>query len=454
MKVEYLIVTNENEPDGFCCNRETFINLLHTDGRIKISEDELIWTNREEKLTIKILIETETIKDKNQRYFLIELINDDEEKIDEFTQLNKALKKIINKLGIERYSLNTLWNDISNTYSNKSYSLINELENLMRKLISKFMLINIGKDWVSENIPDEVKTKISQNEARNELLDDVLHNADFIDLSNFLFKKYRKKDIGELDNYLSATKDTKVTIQELKNDYLSQSNWDKYFSAIVKTKGDKLKNDWDLLYKIRNKVAHNKLVEKGDFERIQSYSRSIGEKLHEAINKLSEIKLSPEEKVEVISNLQSPLEKVERVVHIVLEWYFKHTIGIAYVFNDRTVDFQVQIINGGCLVGVVKYCGENLIEKFIENNISRNSLISTYFLVENEEPLVNEIHYILIFSKQLSEKELILLANKRKAFENHKSETPKMSLVCGYLNHGIVVFIDGYNPQITCKESK
>lgn len=206
MKVEYLIVTNENEPDGFCCNRETFINLLHTDGRIKISGDELIWTNGEEKLTIKIVIETEAIKDKNQRYFLIELINNDEEKIDEFTQLNKSLKKIVTKLEIEPYSFNTLWNDISNAYSNKSYSLINELENLMRKLISKFMIINIGKDWISESMPQNVKKKIDLNEERNELLDDVLHNADFIDLSNFLFEKYRKKDIGQLDNYLSATK--------------------------------------------------------------------------------------------------------------------------------------------------------------------------------------------------------------------------------------------------------
>jgi hypothetical protein len=48
--------------------------------------------------------------------------------------------------------------------SNEDIGITNnnyEIENLMRKLITKFMLANVGLGWSSDNIPEEVRNRRS-----------------------------------------------------------------------------------------------------------------------------------------------------------------------------------------------------------------------------------------------------------------------------------------------------
>lgn len=78
-----------------------------------------------------------------------------------------------------------LWDDISLYYSQQAYPIIYEIENLMRQLITKFMLINAGLRWEKERTPEDVRKSI--NDKNKEPT--VLYNVDYIQLSNFLFKE-------------------------------------------------------------------------------------------------------------------------------------------------------------------------------------------------------------------------------------------------------------------------
>jgi hypothetical protein len=220
-------------------------------------------------------------------------------------------------LNISNSEISTLWDDISIYYATQSYPLINEIENLMRNLILKFMIVNVGMDWSNKVVPKDVKQKITNKEKINSeqtnfRLADKLHNADFIVLSEFLFEKYRNKEVGQLDNLISSKKpEDKISFEDLKKDYFPVSNWDRYFSDLIKYKGEILKSQWDKLYELRNKVAHNKTIEKKDFDEIKNLTSIIKPKLEEAINNLAKVELTPEQKEILIQqeNGETPLHQ-------------------------------------------------------------------------------------------------------------------------------------------------
>ncbi|WP_235309472.1 hypothetical protein, partial [Klebsiella quasipneumoniae] len=85
-----------------------------------------------------------------ERYFVITLENNDEALVDEFSEVGDKIKEISRRINPESTIINVLWDDVGRYYANKAYPLINEVENVMRKLIGKFMLINVGMDWSRE----------------------------------------------------------------------------------------------------------------------------------------------------------------------------------------------------------------------------------------------------------------------------------------------------------------
>ena len=75
----------------------------------------------------------------------------------------------------------------------------------MRKLISKFMAISIGYDWSDVSTPKEVLESV-RTPAKQEKAN-LLHEVDFIQLSNFLFKQYTKADSKRFFNELKERDD-------------------------------------------------------------------------------------------------------------------------------------------------------------------------------------------------------------------------------------------------------
>ncbi|WP_210411780.1 HEPN domain-containing protein, partial [Klebsiella pneumoniae] len=264
MKLEFLILVKNN--DTFCNSKKSFIEFLGVDSLISINGQNLSYkksNNSKPLITVKFSVETNNIPSNKERYFVITLENNDEALVDEFSEVGDKIKEISRRINPESTIINVLWDDVGRYYANKAYPLINEVENVMRKLIGKFMLINVGMDWSRETINTNLAEKIKKFDGDDRYLND-LHKLDFIHLSEVLFKNKRDITLEELDRIISKQKIDESDIAKIKK-YIPTSNWEKYFSSLIETKSGELEEKWERLYKLRNKVAHNIFISKQDF---------------------------------------------------------------------------------------------------------------------------------------------------------------------------------------------
>lgn len=297
LRVEYLIVIKSK--DCFCNSIKSFNNLLMSDSSILI-ENQTIKYNQ-----IIVKYEVQMGKAKEEQFFHLKLTydftNKFEKDLNDYSQLLKAIRKIIYLLDIE---FNCIWDDISLYYSSKAYPIINEIENLMRKLITKFMVTNVGIEWVNETLPKEIKTVVTTNKNKErKSSNNLLYQIDFIHLADFLFKPYPTQDINNFYQKIKKIKTTQeLNLEELKN-FVPKSNWQRYFSEIVKCEDSYLQKQWEELYLLRCKVAHNNTVTKEDYEKIKEIASDLREKLQKAVDKLDKLEISDEEKETIVENL-------------------------------------------------------------------------------------------------------------------------------------------------------
>ncbi len=266
--------------------------LQKSDSNVVVKNNQIIF---QEVLSFVYEIETNIVGGKEQRFFHLKItFNDDEGYINEYEKLLRSIRTA-------SYSLTkqviTLKDDVSFYYANKAYPLIFNVENLMRRLISYFMLTLVGIKWKEETLPESTKTAL-KNSKRKESLNDVLHQLDFIELNDILFKSYQSKEKSndELYKILKQTKNSDdLNLSELK-EFIPKSNWQRYFSPIVKCEDSWLESKWKELYELRCKVAHNAEVTKDDFEKIKQSVDDIEKLLTEAFNKRNEVEVPLEEK--------------------------------------------------------------------------------------------------------------------------------------------------------------
>lgn len=299
MKTEYLIIKEENT---FCNSKETFINLLATNGEISVTPKIIKHKNFE----VKYVLNTGVVKGKkkDERHFTVLLERDTSKgKLDgvitKFTEVNRIFKKIIKESNYD-FRVITLWDDVSVYYSHKAYPLINEIENLMRKLIFKFMFTNVGMDWLEAAAPkdfrESVQKKVDKNKVKD-IIENSLYEADFIHLASMLFKEYPTVNLNELIRKIKkAKKSSDIDFKDLE-ELVPKSNWDKYFAAHIELDG--LKEKWEKLYELRNKIAHNKPIHVGDYEHIVQLTGEIKPKLEKALTERIEV---PEDEKKDISD--------------------------------------------------------------------------------------------------------------------------------------------------------
>jgi Txe/YoeB family toxin of Txe-Axe toxin-antitoxin module len=226
---EYLVIVEKKASEAvyhLCDDIGEFNKLLKSDPDIEI-EDGLIYYKQ--LLKSKYEVKAGEVEAKDQRFFHVRLtFNDKEEHIEDYTRLLRSIKGTVHKAGGQP---ETLWDDVSFYYSRKAYPLIHKIENLMRKLITYFMLTNVGKEWVTEASPSDVREAIDKSKRKQYL--DVLHQTDFKHLGDLLFKPYQTRDISELYVILDGVhKSEELDLDELRS-FASKSNWERYFSAIV-----------------------------------------------------------------------------------------------------------------------------------------------------------------------------------------------------------------------------
>lgn len=293
--IEYLAIFRRS--DTFCDSVASFIRLLQVDSKIKVTGGNVAY---ESQLACAFQLSDGEVAAKKQRYFHLHFTWDgdpeaDTESLDRFNSLLKAVRGAIRQAGGET---ETLWDDLSAHYAHKAYSLIHEIENLMRRLIANFMLVTVGREWAAETLPKTVEEAVRNSKRRDYL--NVLDTVDFIHLGEFLFATYSKKSPQDLYAKLKEVK-TEEDVKALQS-FIPESNWKRYFGGLVTCEDGYLKVRWEKLYELRCKVAHNALMVKADLDEIEKLIGDLKPKLLEAIKKLSKVKVPAEDAEAVAEN--------------------------------------------------------------------------------------------------------------------------------------------------------
>ncbi|ELC8419651.1 hypothetical protein DMN31_04395 [Clostridium perfringens] len=285
--VEYLIKVEGNE--GFCDSTESFNNLLKINSNIKIENNTIIYDRL--NINFKNLLYN---VEKNIFDISFSINNDDIDKINIFEKFLRCIKEILNK--ISPGEIQVLWDDISLYYSKKAYPIINDIETLMRKLLTKFMTIKVGENWDKENIPEKVAQSIKSKDS-NKCSYGYFYNANFIDLSYFLFNGYRNKNTDNLIKAIDCSEGYEI------EDYIKKSNWERYFNTVVECEEKELRKKWEKLYELRCKVAHNNLFTRTDLENCKNLAGQVRIIIEKAMENFDKIVIKPEEKKILIDNL-------------------------------------------------------------------------------------------------------------------------------------------------------
>lgn len=245
---------------------------------------------------IDIKYKIDRIKNKSLIYDIIfEIETDEKEAVQKFETFINSYKTLIKQLNFIK-NLEEIWNDIGAYYAELAYPEINQLENKMRYLISKFMYFQENYNWTSTHISD--KLKMSGRETSE--TEGILFAVDFIKLTDILFNEYPIKKIGQLKKEINNK--TSSIEAEILNDYLPQSNWDRYFEKHLDIKADTLKKLWEEIYMYRCTVAHNRNLSSKDYIQLHSKINKVSQMLDSAIEKIPKITLSQQQILLVEAN--------------------------------------------------------------------------------------------------------------------------------------------------------
>lgn len=299
-KVEYLCTLNS---DGdFCTSISGFSSLLESYEKLKIDGNKIIWGEAE----FHFEIFDGTVLNSKHKFFHLRLTNSVNENKADFLAVLKVIRTILSKVN-NNQPPEILWDDISSEYAVLSYPVIHELENLMRKLITKFMITKVGLSWTKDNIPREVAESIKSTSTSKK--QNYIYDTDFIQLSNFLFKEYTTANTDEFVEKIKKAKNiSDLNLDDLKK-IVPLSNWTRYFNPIVECTSDELKSKWDKLYILRCKVAHNNFMDEDDFENLISNSDKVKSIIQDAIRNLDKVIIDEEEKEELAENAAINLNK-------------------------------------------------------------------------------------------------------------------------------------------------
>lgn len=401
MKVELLILIPESEP--FCTNKNAFVEFLKLDSLLSITDQKISYrktADTQELACAKFWVESNSVRSNQERYFLLALESTPECGIDDFYDLCERVRCVSQRISSTKTTINTLWDDVGRHYAEKAYPLINEIENLMRRLIAKFMLITVGINWSEQAIHSDLFSKIERfNEADKDPYINDLFKLDFINLKDVLFGKKRDISTDELDRVLFKTKFEKND-QELIKKFLPRSNWEKYFSNLIEGEDNKgIESKWDILYGLRNKVAHNRHLKRSEFETIKGLCNKLKKIINNASAKIEEIDINEEDRDLIIYNYtsESPYTLGFLSEQVLAKHYFHQGYSvIAESSNDSGFDFTATDKNKVIAV-TVKFTRSKNINTALKHTLIQASIASeTNFF----EPIPTEIHIIFVLKQE------------------------------------------------------
>lgn len=299
MKTEYLIPIDTQ--NGIAKTEQAFNYLLMSNANLKITGE----TVKFREASFRYKLQSNPIQKSDIVCYHLTVENSVDKS--EFNPNDQDMKVYLDMLKnikstVLKYtdSFEILWDDVSFCCSQKAYPQIYEIENLMRKLLTKFMLVNVGTKWEKENTPSKIGKSKNQDKEIN-VGNSLLYRLDFIELSTFLFEPYAiKSTIEDLKQY-SNTNDTQIF--SILDQYIPKSNWARYFSNVISAEDEHIRKEWDELYKLRCKIAHNNLFTIDDLRRVESLIKDIKPSIELAIKELDKINVSDSDKEIISENL-------------------------------------------------------------------------------------------------------------------------------------------------------
>ncbi len=278
-EVNYLILFNKKnfQFSGI----ETFSKLIGLVEGIKVSEDLSTISYSKSKYKFQLISEGDRFEAHETEMF--DLVIESKKNEHDIDNLSKLLREIRTIVSNQQGALTPVFDGVSAYYAEKAYPIVHNIENLMRKLYTKFTLVQLGPKWI-DSIPTDVggKQKLPPN-GHNPLYD-----FDFITISDLLFTDYSTKQIDSV--VLKEIKQGKLTPEEIET-YIPTSNWERYFTELVECESKYLQKRWKQLYDLRNKIAHNKLFTKSDLDNVKKVSEEVKSKLVPALEKISSVSI-------------------------------------------------------------------------------------------------------------------------------------------------------------------
>ena len=336
LRNEYLAIIDKENSKGFyslCKTTSRFIEFISSNSDLVINNNKVKFDGGSTLFSIK----KGHVKGKDQLFYHLSIGFDG--KIEDIEIYKKTLKELKKSLHSDNLIIETLRDDLSYHYSNQAYALIHNVENLMRKFITYFMITNIGKNWIEESSPEQIKAALDRSKRKQYI--DVLQQLDFIHLGDFLFKSYHGDDISKLFDKIKNLTDENVDLNELK-DFLPKSNWDKYFKDTVDCNDLYLKTRWQKIYDLRNKIAHTSYFTEDDYEQITTLVSEVIEKLDNAFDNIDFIEIAEEERETLSENIAGNVD--ENLGKFIYEWNKLETYYYSLVDSDKRNNFMEMLL--------------------------------------------------------------------------------------------------------------
>lgn len=227
-----------------------------------------------------------------------------------------------------------LTDDISKEMCGQLYPKINQVENLLRKYLTTFFATRLGPKWWGNIAVDDFNKKVRDRKNNETFFSKHIINGKdehLVDTRSFLIDF---RDLGEIIYRVSAGNLNSADITKQIED-LDEGDIETLAKAVVTLKNDVKTNikkffpefgkidfqsKWEFLYHVRNKVAHNSLISKTEFDEAMVYLTEIDTFLQKQNEELSNLQFDPEEVATYQQDIVKFSSKYAKITKSQLAW--------------------------------------------------------------------------------------------------------------------------------------
>lgn len=218
--------------------------------------------------------------------------------------------KIMLKEVLKRDWEQILWltDEQSSRFAEELYGRIYRVENELRNFINMVMVKKLGASWWDKYPPEEVRNKhkarqvaykrlaISFQNVNDHLM--AIDTDDLLTLMTNVLHKWEPAHDSEIEKLIEKGSLTQNEIIKLTEKLKAQLKvevkvWDTLFKPYL---SDAFLSEWENFSKNRNHIAHNKLIDKIAYEKINDNISSVGEMIHIASEKFNQTEISDEDR--------------------------------------------------------------------------------------------------------------------------------------------------------------